>query len=128
MENKSQFLTVETICIKYSIKLENIIELWCDNNIPLYIHLEGNPCQLSCSIRKDDESHLKEVLNDIPTEIGSPNSSLDNIEQHKYFIEDRKVEIINEVDLYQKDKSPLTKIRQFRMKKRGGYFLYSHRR
>jgi hypothetical protein len=33
MENKSQFLTVETICIKYSIKLENIIELWCDNNI-----------------------------------------------------------------------------------------------
>ena len=26
MENKSQFLTVETICIKYSIKLENIIE------------------------------------------------------------------------------------------------------
>ena len=42
MENKSQFLTVETICIKYSIKLENIIELWCDNNIPFYIHLEGN--------------------------------------------------------------------------------------
>ncbi|MEG5999023.1 hypothetical protein [Enterobacter ludwigii] len=122
MENKSQFLTVETICIKYSIKLENIIELWCDNNIPLYIHLEGNPCQLSCSIRKDDESHLKEVLNDIPTEIGSPNSSLDNIEQHKYFIEDRKVEIINEVDLYQKDKSPLTKIRQFRMKKGAGIF------
>lgn len=38
MENKSQFLTVETICIKYSIKLENIIELWCDNNIPpIYI-------------------------------------------------------------------------------------------
>lgn len=122
MENKSQFLTVETICIKYSIKLENIMELWCDNNIPLYIHLEGNSCQLSCSIRTDGESHLKEELNDISTEIGSPNGSLDNIEQHKYFIEDRKVEIINEVDLYQKDKSPLTKVRQFRMKKGVGIF------
>ncbi|BBS38784.1 TPA: hypothetical protein ACNV4H_004350 [Citrobacter freundii] len=117
VETGNKFVTVESIVVQCGTELDKVIDLWCDDKLPLYVHFEGCLCQLSCTIHNVDDSALKTNDDYIYTGISTPNSLMDNIEQYGGFIEDRKNEIINELDSYQKNKSNLTNVRQFRRKK-----------
>lgn len=102
VETGNKFVTVESIVVQCGTELDKVIDLWCDDKLPLYVHFEGCLCQLSCTIHNVDDSALKTNDDYIYTGISTPNSLMDNIEQYGGFIEDRKNEIINELDSYQK--------------------------
>lgn len=79
VETGNKFVTVESIVVQCGTELDKVIDLWCDDKLPLYVHFEGCLCQLSCTIHNVDDSALKTNDDYIYTGISTPNSLMDKL-------------------------------------------------
>lgn len=58
MEHSTQFYQLNEMINKYKLHLNDVINFWIEQGVPLYIKMEGVSCKLSCIIRDENELSL----------------------------------------------------------------------
>lgn len=118
-ERNTKFHSIADVVAKWNVNENSIIDLWLDNDIPLYISLQGVHCTLSCSVNQNNESILKDIEGNFDELFDglSVHSSLALTECYICDGENREKEVIAGNDIYQGCLHSQTKTRQFRYEK-----------